>query len=134
MLRTGPCDAITGAAKEICLSGQGKGSGASRPAVDGGAAQDPLHQFARSVADAADWTAGQLGAVVGGDRAVDFANVNFLQQYAIVFAASTVLVLVLWLLAVAKRAVRGVPMGTAMGEAVGLLWIAVGAAAFTPLI
>ncbi|MFJ2249612.1 hypothetical protein [Streptomyces sp. NPDC087862] len=132
-----PCDAITGAAKEICLSGQksGGGTGGGSRGVDSGALdQDPLHALARSVADAANWTAGQLGAVVNGDRAVDFTNSNFLQQYAIVFAASTVLVLVLWLLAISKRAVRGVPMGTAMGEAVGLLWIAVGAAAFTPLI
>jgi hypothetical protein len=35
---------------------------------------------------------------------------------------------------VAKRAVRGVPLATAIGEAVGFLWLTVLASAFTPLI
>jgi len=41
---------------------------------------------------------------------------------------------VLWLLAVVKRAVRGEGIGTAMGEATGFLWLAVGASAFTPVV
>jgi len=65
---------------------------------------------------------------------VDFTNERFLKQYAVVFAASTVLTLLLWLLAVAKRAVRGVPLTTAIGEAVGFLWLTVLASAFTPLV
>ena len=65
---------------------------------------------------------------------VDFTNPKFLQQYAVVFAASTILTLLLWLLAVAKRAVRGVPLGTALSEAIGFLWLTVLASAFTPLI
>jgi hypothetical protein len=52
----------------------------------------------------------------------------------VVFAASTILTLLLWLLAVAKRAVRGVPLGTAISEAIGFLWLTVLASAFTPLI
>ena len=40
----------------------------------------------------------------------------------------------LWLLAVAKRAVRGVPLTTAIAEAIGFLWLTVLASAFTPLI
>lgn len=79
------------------------------------------------------WTR-ELGKVVADRHAVDMTNSGFLKQYAVVFAASTVLVLVLWLLAVAKRAIRGVPMTTAISEAVGLLWLTVLAAAFTPLI
>lgn len=65
---------------------------------------------------------------------VDFTNSSFLRQYAVVFAASTILTLVLWLLAVAKRAVRGVPLTTALSEAIGFLWLTVIASAFTPLI
>lgn len=65
---------------------------------------------------------------------VDFTNEQFLRQYAVVFAASTVLTLVLWLLAVAKRAIRGVPLVTALTEAIGFLWLVVLASAFTPLI
>ena len=45
-----------------------------------------------------------------------------------------ILTLVLWLLAVAKRAVRGVPLTTALSEAIGFLWLTVLASAFTPLI
>ncbi|MFJ7258238.1 hypothetical protein ACIQWV_38370 [Streptomyces sp. NPDC098085] len=129
-----PCAVVPGAAGSYCdhgSSGSGGGSGGGSGALD---SLDPLHQLAQEVAKAADWTASQLGKVVADRGSVDLTNTGFLKQYAIVFAASTVLVLVLWLLAVAKRAVRGVPMGTAMGEAVGLLWLAVGAAAFTPLI
>lgn len=134
-----PCDAIQGAAGQYCRSGEtGGGSGGGSGALDGGGGAldslDPLHQLGKEIAGAADWTAGQLGKVISDRGSVDFANGNFLKQYAIVFAASAVLVLVLWLLAVAKRAIKGVPMTTAMGEAVGLLWLAVGAAAFTPLI
>ncbi len=76
----------------------------------------------------------KLSEAVKSTANVDFTNPKFLQQYAVVFAASTVLTLLLWLLAVAKRAVRGVPLPTAIGEAVGFLWLTVLASAFTPLI
>ncbi|MBP5866071.1 hypothetical protein [Streptomyces griseiscabiei] len=126
----GPCDTVAGAAGEYCKDGS-KNSGGGSDALN---SLDPLHQLAQKVAEAADWTARHLGTAITDRNAVDFTNQGFLQQYAVVFAASTILVLILWLLAVAKRAVRGVPMTTAFSEAIGLLWIAVGAAAFTPLI
>ncbi|MET9415355.1 hypothetical protein ABZY03_14460 [Streptomyces klenkii] len=129
LLADGPCDTLSGPAREAC------GSGGTSGNVTGPAETlDPLTTLAQEVAKAADWTAQQLGKVVADRNAVDFTNGGFLKQYAVVFAASTVLVLVLWLLAVAKRAVRGVPMATAMGEAISLLWFAVFATAFTPLI
>ncbi|MFB7957852.1 hypothetical protein [Streptomyces sp. NPDC056045] len=129
------CD-VVGPAGTYCRNGESGGSSSGGSGGGSGVLDslDPLHQLGKEVASAADWTAHQLGEVVGGREAVDFANTNFLKQYAIVFAASAVLVLVLWLLAVAKRAINGVPMTTALSEAVGLLWLAVGAAAFTPLI
>ncbi|MEU9428551.1 hypothetical protein AB0D87_38030 [Streptomyces sp. NPDC048342] len=130
LLADEPCDTVAGAAGEYCKDGS-KNSGGGSDALD---SLDPMHQLAQKVAEAADWTARQLGDVIANRSAVDFTNGNFLQQYAVVFAASTILVLLLWLLAVAKRAVRGVPMGTAMGEAIGLLWLAVAAVTFTPLI
>src|SRR5690606_35171036 len=52
----------------------------------------------------------------------------------VVFAASTILTLTIWLLAVAKRAIRGVPFVEAITEAIGFLWLTVIASAFTPLI
>lgn len=133
MLLAEPCDTIAGAAGEYCKDGSSTGGGSGG---DSGALNslDPLHQLAQKVADAADWTARHLGEVIADRDSVDFTNQGFLQQYAVVFAASTVLVLLLWLLGIAKRAVRGVPMGTAIGEAIGLLWTAVAATAFTPLI
>ncbi|MFE2195614.1 hypothetical protein ACFXAQ_32995 [Streptomyces olivaceus] len=128
-----PCSAVAGPADAYCRRGQ---SGGVDTAPSGPDELDPFTTLAQSVASAADWTARQLGKLVGDEKGsiVDFTNHGFLAQYAVVFAASTILVLVLWILAVIKRAVRGVPMTTAMGEAIGLLWFAVAVCAFTPLI
>ncbi|WP_138909540.1 hypothetical protein, partial [Streptomyces chryseus] len=95
---------------------------------------DPLSSLAKGCADAAAWIVGKLSDAVKSTATVDFTNPRFLQQYAIVFAASAILTLVLWLLAVAKRAIRGVPLATALSEAIGFLWLTVLASAFTPLI
>ncbi|SOD85497.1 hypothetical protein [Streptomyces sp. Ag109_G2-15] len=130
-----PCDLIRGAAKQFCeKDNSGGGSGGAttdNPLTD---TLDPLASLAKGCADAASWTIGKLSGAVKETANVDFTNTKFLQQYAVVFAASTILTLLLWLLAVAKRAVRGVPLTTAIGEAVGFLWLTVLASAFTPLI
>lgn len=133
LLADDDCDLVSGPAGSYCNEGT-TGGGGDSPGENVLDTLDPLSQLAKEVATAANWAAGELGKVVANRNSVDFTNTNFLQQYAVVFAASTVLVLIVWLFAVAKRAVRGVPMGTAMGEAIGLLWLAVAAAAFTPLI
>ncbi|WP_228473838.1 hypothetical protein [Streptomyces calidiresistens] len=126
------CDLIRGAAREYCEGGgEGDGGGFSNP-LD--TTLDPLSSLARGCADAAAWIVDQLSAAVSSTTTVDFTNPSFLRQYAVVFAASTVLTLTLWLLAVAKRAIRGVPLTTAISEAVGYLWLTVMASAFTPLI
>ncbi len=95
---------------------------------------DPLGSLAKGCAQAAAWVVRQLSGAIDGTTKVDFTNAAFLQQYAVVFAVSTVITLVLWLLAVTKRAVRGAALGQAFGEAVGFLWLTVIASAFTPLI
>nr|WP_243639308.1 hypothetical protein [Streptacidiphilus pinicola] len=95
---------------------------------------DPVQSLADSCAKAAAWIVRKLSDGIDGTTNVDFTNSAFLKQYAIVFAAATFLTLLLWLLAVIKRAARGVPLPTAFGEAVGLLWLTVLASAFTPLI
>ncbi|MFJ5233397.1 hypothetical protein ACIQBJ_26305 [Kitasatospora sp. NPDC088391] len=95
---------------------------------------DPLGSLAKGCAQAAAWVVRQLSGAIDGTTKVDFTNAAFLQQYAVVFAVSTVVTLVLWLLAVTKRAVRGAPLGQAFAEAVGFLWLTVIASAFTPLI
>ncbi|MFJ9997967.1 hypothetical protein [Streptomyces werraensis] len=132
------CDLIVGPAKDYCERGEGgsSGGGGGGPSTlnDPTSALDPLASLARGCADAASWTVKQLSAAVEDTAKVDFTNDTFLQQYAVVFAASTILTLLLWLLAVAKRAVRGVPLTTALSEAIGFLWLTVLASAFTPLI
>ncbi|MGW5495863.1 hypothetical protein [Streptomyces olivaceoviridis] len=133
---TDTCDLIHGAAREFCekdngSSGGSTGGAPSNPLTD---TLDPLASLAKGCADAAAWTVDKLSKAVKETANVDFTNQAFLKQYAVVFAASTILTLLLWLLAVAKRAVRGVPLTTAISEAVGFLWLTVLASAFTPLI
>ncbi|MET8942526.1 hypothetical protein ABZX30_02735 [Streptomyces sp. NPDC004542] len=131
-----PCDLLIGPAKQYCEKGSGSSGGKSGLTTDNPLTDtlDPLASLAKGCADAASWTVDKLSDAVKETANVDFTNQKFLQQYAVVFAASTILTLLLWLLAVAKRAVRGVPMTTALSEAVGFLWLTVLASAFTPLI
>ncbi|MGW3290056.1 hypothetical protein ACWDR3_35995 [Streptomyces sp. NPDC001002] len=129
-----PCSLIAGPAKKYCERGSNdKGTGGST-SIDPTGTLDPLSSLGKGCADAASWTIDKLSAAVKDTANVDFTNAKFLQQYAVVFAASTILTLLLWLLAVAKRAVRGVPLTTAISEAIGFLWLTVLASAFTPLI
>ncbi|MER6424317.1 hypothetical protein [Streptomyces sp. NPDC001137] len=130
-----PCDLIRGPAKDYCERGNGaKGLTGTGGGLDPTSSLDPLSSLAKGCADAASWTINKLSEAVKETANVDFTNQKFLQQYAVVFAASTILTLLLWLLAVAKRAVRGVPLTTAISEAIGFLWLTVLASAFTPLI
>lgn len=128
------CSLLSGRAREICEgdTGSGGGGGGGTSRLDPTSTLDPLSSLAKGCADAASWTVDKLSDAVKETANVDFTNPKFLQQYAVVFAASTILTLVLWLLAVAKRAVRGVPMTTALSEAIGFLWLTVLASAFTP--
>ncbi|MEU1706672.1 hypothetical protein ABZ478_14860 [Streptomyces sp. NPDC005706] len=129
------CDLIRGAAKQFCEKDRGSSKkGLTTPDNPLTSTLDPLSSLGKGCADAASWTIGKLSDAVKETANVDFTNTKFLQQYAVVFAASTILTLLLWLLAVAKRAVRGVPLTTAISEAVGFLWLTVLASAFTPLI
>ncbi|MFI1660517.1 hypothetical protein ACH4ZU_37280 [Streptomyces sp. NPDC020472] len=131
-----PCDLIRGPARDYCENGRaGTGGGAGKtPVTDPTTALDPLTSLSRGFADAAIKVVDELSKAVKATADVDFTNMQFLGRYAIVFAAATFLTLLLWLLAVAKRAVRGVPLTTALSEAIGFLWLTVLASAFTPLI
>ncbi|MFE8992072.1 hypothetical protein ACFYMI_30450 [Streptomyces collinus] len=128
------CSLLSGRAREICEGDTGSQSGSGTSRLDPTSTLDPLSSLAKGCADAASWTVDKLSEAVKETANVDFTNPKFLQQYAVVFAASTILTLLLWLLAVAKRAVRGVPLTTALSEAIGFLWLTVLASAFTPLI
>ncbi|ODA75452.1 hypothetical protein [Streptomyces sp. AVP053U2] len=129
-----PCDLIRGPALARCEEETDGGSGGAGTLDNPTSALDPLASLAQGCADAASWTIKKLSAAVDETAAVDYTNPTFLKQYAVVFAASTILTLLLWLMAVAKRAVRGVPLTTALSEAIGFLWLTVLASAFTPLI
>ncbi|WAZ22642.1 hypothetical protein STRCI_003906 [Streptomyces cinnabarinus] len=129
-----PCDLLIGPAKQYCEEDNGTGRSGGSTTLDPTSTLDPLSSLAKGCADAAAWTVDKLSEAVKDTANVDFTNPKFLQQYAVVFAASTILTLLLWLLAVAKRAVRGVPLTTAISEAIGFLWLTVLASAFTPLI
>ncbi|MFC8825110.1 hypothetical protein ACFT9I_07085 [Streptomyces sp. NPDC057137] len=129
-----PCELIAGPARDFCDNGEPGSSSNNSPLNDPTSALDPLTSLARGCADAAAWTVDTLSKAVKETATVDFTNTAFLSQYAVVFAAATILTLILWLLAVAKRAIRGVPLTTAISEAIGFLWLTVLASAFTPLI
>ncbi|MER5444874.1 hypothetical protein ABT065_04445 [Streptomyces sp. NPDC002764] len=129
-----PCSLIAGPAKKYCERGNNDKGTSGSTSLDPTSTLDPLSSLAKGCAKAASWTIDKLSEAVKETANVDFTNQKFLQQYAVVFAASTILTLLLWLLAVAKRAVRGVPLTTAISEAVGFLWLTVLASAFTPLI
>lgn len=128
-----PCELIAGPARDFCDNGE-PGRSSRDSLNDPTSALDPLTSLARGCADAAAWTVDTLSKAVKETATVDFTNAAFLSQYAVVFAAATILTLILWLLAVAKRAIRGVPLTTAISEAIGFLWLTVLASAFTPLI
>ncbi|HEV2344658.1 MAG TPA: hypothetical protein VGS97_11235 [Actinocrinis sp.] len=138
-----PCSVLFGLLKQACentgklVNGSGaSGSGAngSNSASTASLLTDPVGAIAHDTAQAAASVIRAVAGVVQGSTNVDFTNSGFLTQYAIVFAASSILTIVLWLLAVIKRAVRGEAIVTAISEATGFLWLAVGASAFTPVI
>ncbi|MFC9486150.1 hypothetical protein ACFTZM_08750 [Streptomyces hydrogenans] len=131
------CSLLFGQARQICERGQSGGGTGGTGGGTGDApasALDPLTSLARGCADAAVAIIDYLSKAVKETAEVDFTNTEFLGRYAVVFAAATFLTVLLWLLAVAKRAMRGVPLTTALSEAVGFLWLTVLASAFTPLI
>ncbi|MFE9040100.1 hypothetical protein ACFY9F_30570 [Streptomyces sp. NPDC012421] len=135
---TNPCELLSDTARDYCegqgTGGTGGGGSSTGTVNDPANALDPLSSLARGCADAAVAVVDYLSKAVKETAEVDFTNTEFLSRYAVVFAAATFLTVLLWLLAVAKRAMRGVPLTTALSEAVGFLWLTVLASAFTPLI
>ena len=133
-----PCSLLIGPMKQACENTgklvNGGGSGGSGGTSTASLLSDPVGSIAHDCAQAAASIIKAVSGVVTGSTSVDFTNSGFLAQYAVVFAAASILTLVLWLLAVVKRAVRGESVVTALTEATGFLWLAVGASAFTPIV
>jgi hypothetical protein len=126
-----PCSLLLGPAASACHHAQSIAAGASNAAS---VAMDPLGAIAKACSDAAAWLIEQFAVAVNATTQVDLTNPAFVRRYAVVFGACTFLTLILWLLGVLKRAIAGVPLGQALGEAVGLLWLSVLACAFTPAV
>ncbi|MFE2910794.1 hypothetical protein ACFXI0_10020 [Kitasatospora indigofera] len=68
-----------------------------------------------------------------GITQIDWSNAGFIRTYTMAFGASAVLTVVLWLVAVTKRAIQGVNPAQALGESIGYLLLSVMTSAFAPL-
>ncbi|MER6913926.1 hypothetical protein ABT354_19825 [Streptomyces sp. NPDC000594] len=93
---------------------------------------DPLGFIATKMGEAAAWFLEQIIKLMESTTTVDFTNPGFLKSYGLMAAVSAIFTVILWLIAVGKRAVAGVSPMTAMSEAVGLLLVQVLVSAFTP--
>src|SRR3954468_21763505 len=136
-----PCQLLIGDMKKACENAQQMVDPSQNPPQTpansptlGDAITNPLGSIAQGCAQAAQWVIDHLSDAISKTATVNFTNMGFLKQYAIVFAASSILTVLLWLLSVVKRAVRGDSVLTAIGEATGFLWMAVLASAFTPVV
>ncbi|MFJ5951342.1 hypothetical protein [Streptomyces noursei] len=65
---------------------------------------------------------------------IDWGNAGFIRLYGLVFGLATVMTMVQWLISVAKRAIRGVPITQALMENVGYLLMSVVVAGFMPVV
>ena len=64
---------------------------------------------------------------------IDWGNPGFLRLYGLIFGLATVLTMIMWLIAVVKRVVRGVPVAQAAMEDVSYLLMSVAVAGFAPV-
>ncbi|MGW1362982.1 hypothetical protein ACWCQP_36940 [Streptomyces chartreusis] len=72
------------------------------------------------------------GLAVNYGTEIDWGNPGFIEIYSYAFGVSTILTVILWLLAVAKRAAQGVHFGQALSESIGYLLMSVMVSAFAP--
>ncbi|MEV6404114.1 hypothetical protein AB0M58_14365 [Streptomyces bobili] len=98
-------------------------------------ATDPMGYLADAIRDAVASLLKYLTELlIGSTTQIDWGNEGFIRTYTMAFAASTILTMVYWLIAVAKRAAQGVPPLQALGESVGFLLMSVVATAFAPAV
>ncbi|MGW1123852.1 hypothetical protein [Streptomyces sp. NPDC002526] len=94
--------------------------------------KDPLGFLLQKLTEANIWFLRKMLELIQNTTKIDLTSSGFLKQYAIIFAASSLLTVALWLIAVAKRAVRGVAVTTAVSEAIGFLLLQFVVNAMTP--
>ncbi|MFJ2818503.1 hypothetical protein [Streptomyces sp. NPDC087294] len=94
--------------------------------------KDPLGFLLQKLTEANIWFLRKMLELIQNTTKIDLTSPGFLKQYAIIFAASSLFTVALWLIAVAKRAVRGVAVTTAVSEAIGFLLLQFVVNAMTP--
>ncbi|MFF3157982.1 hypothetical protein [Streptomyces sp. NPDC057910] len=94
--------------------------------------KDPLGFLLQKLAEANIWFLRKMLELIQNTTKVDLTSQGFLKQYALIFAASSLFTAALWFIAVAKRAVRGVGLTEAIGEAIGFLLLQFLVNALTP--
>ncbi|WP_244415048.1 hypothetical protein [Streptomyces hygroscopicus] len=95
-------------------------------------ASDPLGYIAQFFNNAVTSIFTQMMKALGSTTRIDWQDPGFLRTYTMAFAASSLLTVILWLIAVAKRALQGVPPLQALGESIGFLLMSVVVSAFAP--
>ncbi|MDX3423730.1 MULTISPECIES: hypothetical protein [unclassified Streptomyces] len=94
---------------------------------------DPLGYIAQFFNNAVTSLFTQMMKAFLATTRIDWQDPGFIRTYGMAFAASTVLTVILWLIAVAKRAIQGVEPLQALGESIGFLLMSVLVSAFAPL-
>lgn len=93
---------------------------------------DPLGYIAQFFNNAVTSLFTQMVKALLSTTTIDWSDPGFLRTYTMAFAASTVLTVILWLIAVAKRALQGVDPLQAITESIGYLLISVVVSALAP--
>ncbi|MFC1435345.1 hypothetical protein ACEZDB_32365 [Streptacidiphilus sp. N1-3] len=94
--------------------------------------KDPLGYIAQFFNNAVTTILGEMIKALLSTTTIDWSNAGFIRTYAMAFAASTMLTVFLWLIAVAKRALQGVPPLQALSESIGFLLLSVVVTALAP--
>ena len=93
---------------------------------------DPMGYLLQQLTNADIWFLQKMLDLIQATTTINLTSSDFLAQYGMIFAASSLITVALWFIAVAKRAVRGVGLGTAIGEAAGFLLLQFVVNALTP--
>ncbi|MGP4115369.1 hypothetical protein ACTWP5_31285 [Streptomyces sp. 4N509B] len=95
-------------------------------------AADPLGYVAHAFNEAVVRLFSEMVKALQSTTTIDWGDPGFLRTYGMAFAVSSVLTVVLWLIAAGKRAVQGVPPLQAAAESIGYLLLAVAVSALAP--
>lgn len=93
---------------------------------------DPMGYIAQFFNNAVTSLFTQMIKALLSTTTIDWSDPGFLRTYSMAFAASSVLTVILWLIAVAKRALQGVDPLQAVAESIGYLLISVVVSGLAP--